>query len=264
MSGRTALVTGACGILGQHFCRALADSGAGVVAVDLEEPAVSALAGDLQAEYGVPALGLVCDVSRPGDVAAMLSEASRQLGGLHVVVNNAASKTDDLEAFFAPTEDYSLESWREVMSVNLEGLFLVAQGAGRLMIEQGEGGTIIQIASIYGVVAPDDRIYEGSHYLGRQINTPPVYAASKAGVVGLTRYLAARWAPHGIRVNSLTPGGVRSGQNDAFVERYTARVPLQRMAEAEEMAGPLIFLASPASSYVTGQNIIVDGGLTAW
>jgi len=132
------------------------------------------------------------------------------------------------------------------------------------MIAQGRGGSIVQTASIYGIMAPDDRIYEGSHYLGRQINTPAVYSASKAGVVGLTRYLAAYWAKHGIRVNTLTPGGVESGQNEEFKRRYSARVPMGRMARAEEMVAALVFLASEASSYVTGQNLIVDGGLQAW
>jgi NAD(P)-dependent dehydrogenase (short-subunit alcohol dehydrogenase family) len=150
------------------------------------------------------------------------------------------------------------------MSVNLDGLFLVAKTVGGQMKAQGRGGSIIQTASIYGVVASDKRIYEGSHYLGMQISNPPVYSASKAGVVGLTRYLAAYWGDAGIRVNALVPGGVESGQNDTFKQRYAARVPMGRMAQADEMVGALVYLASPASSYVTGQTLIVDGGLTAW
>jgi NAD(P)-dependent dehydrogenase (short-subunit alcohol dehydrogenase family) len=125
-------------------------------------------------------------------------------------------------------------------------------------------GSIINTLSIYGVVAPDQRIYEGSSYEGRSINTPAVYSTSKAALWGLTKYLATYWADRGVRVNALTPGGVFSGQNDAFVQRYGARVPMGRMAEREEMCGALLFLASPAASYITGQNIIVDGGLTAW
>ena len=132
------------------------------------------------------------------------------------------------------------------------------------MIDSGEGGSIIQTASIYGVLAPDDRVYEGSSYNAQQISTPPVYAASKAAIVGLTRYLAARWAKHGVRVNTLTPGGVQSGQNETFVSRYSARVPMGRMAAADDMVGAVIFLASDASAYITGQNIVVDGGLSAW
>ena len=150
------------------------------------------------------------------------------------------------------------------MAVNLDGMFLVAQAVGKQMVAQGRGGSIIQTASIYGVMAPDHRIYEGSFYLGHQINTPAVYAASKAAVIGLTKYLATYWADKGIRVNTLTPGGTESGQNDEFIRRYSARIPLNRMANAHEMVGALLYLAADASSYVTGQNIIVDGGLDAW
>jgi NAD(P)-dependent dehydrogenase (short-subunit alcohol dehydrogenase family) len=143
-------------------------------------------------------------------------------------------------------------------------MFLMAQAVGKQMVIQGKGGSIIQTASIYGVMGPDHRIYEGSFYLGREINTPAVYSASKAGVIGLTRHLATYWADKGIRVNTLTPGGTESGQNDEFKKRYSARIPLGRMANAYEMVGALLYLASDASSYVTGQNIIIDGGLNAW
>jgi len=134
---------------------------------------------------------------------------------------------------------------------------------GARMASRGRG-SIIQTASIYGVVAPDQRIYEGSEYLGMPINTPAVYSTSKAAVVGLTKYLASYWGAQGVRVNTLTPGGVSSGQNDVFDRRYSARVPLNRMARPEEMAQGLLFLASDASSYITGHNLIIDGGLTAW
>lgn len=143
-------------------------------------------------------------------------------------------------------------------------MFLVAKQVGKRMIAQGKGGSIIQTASIYGIMAPDKRIYEGSFYLGRQISSPAVYSASKASVAGLTKYLAAYWAEHGIRVNAITPGGVESGQNDVFKQKYSARVPMERMARPEEMVGALLYLASDASSYVTGHNIVVDGGLNCW
>lgn len=260
LTGKTALVTGACGILGRRFAAALADHGARVAAVDLDAAAAEALAAGLETE----AAGLACDVADPEAVEAMVAAVGERLGGPDILVNNAASKSGDLAGFFAPPEETTLETWREVMAVNLEGLFLVARAAAKAMIASGRGGSIVQLASIYGVVAPDSRIYEGSRYLDREINTPPVYSASKAGVIGLTRHLAAHWAPHGIRVNALTPGGVESGQNRTFTERYAARVPLGRMARPEEMTGALVFLASDAASYVTGQNIVVDGGLTAW
>jgi NAD(P)-dependent dehydrogenase (short-subunit alcohol dehydrogenase family) len=149
------------------------------------------------------------------------------------------------------------------MAVNLDGMFNVAQVFGTLMAERGYG-SIVQTASIYGLMAPDQRIYEGSEYLGRAINTPAVYTASKAGVIGLTKHLATYWGAQGVRVNTLTPGGIESGQNDTFKQRYGARVPLGRMARADEMVGAMLFLVSDAASYVTGQNIVVDGGLSAW
>ncbi len=150
------------------------------------------------------------------------------------------------------------------MSVNLDGMFLVAQAVGAEMVQRGTKGSIIQTASIYGLLASDKRIYEGSFYLGRQISNPGVYSASKAGVVGLTKYLAAYWGDKGIRVNALVPGGVESGQNETFKQRYAARVPMGRMAQAHELVGTLVYLASDASSYVTGQTLIVDGGTTSW
>ncbi|MCL6446064.1 MAG: SDR family oxidoreductase, partial [Alicyclobacillus sp.] len=157
-----------------------------------------------------------------------------------------------------------LEQWRNVVSVNLDGMFLVAQAVGNQLIKQGTGGSIIQTSSIYGIMGPDDRIYEGANYLGVAINTPAVYAATKAAVVGLTKYLATHWAKYGIRVNTLVPGGVESGQNDTFINNYAHRVPMQRMAQPHELVGAVVFLASEASSYMTGHSLIVDGGLHAW
>jgi NAD(P)-dependent dehydrogenase (short-subunit alcohol dehydrogenase family) len=257
-------VTGGAGILGRKFCAGLAEHGADVAVVDVLKDAARDVAAEIGKAHGIRALGIQCDVSDPASVRAMVADTVAGLGRIDVLHNNAASKSANLDAFFAPFEDYDLAEWRKVMAVNLDGMFLVAQAVGKQMIAQQRGGSIVQTASIYGIMAPDQRIYEGSHYLGRQINTPAVYAASKAGVVGLTRYLAAYWAPHGIRVNTLTPGGTESGQNEEFKRRYSARVPLGRMARADEMVGALIYLASDASSYVTGQNVIVDGGLEAW
>lgn len=263
LAGKRAIVTGAVGILGRHFCRGLAAAGADLAVVDIQ-PAVDGFAAEIERDYGVRSVGVVCDVSSPESVGAMVATVISVLGGIDVLHNNAASKSGDLAAFFAPYEEYSLEEWRKIMAVNIDGMFLVSQAVGRHMVRQGTGGSIVQTASIYGVVAPDPRIYEGSNYLGGAINTPAVYAASKAAVIGLTRYLATYWAPHRIRVNSLTPGGVESGQNEEFRRRYSERVPLGRMARAEEMVGALLYLASDASSYVTGQNLVVDGGWSVW
>lgn len=262
--GKTAIVTGGLGILGKRFCSGLAESGSNIVVVDLDEQGAVDFASQLASEYKVKAIGIGCDVSNPMQVKEMVGRTVSVLGEINILHNNAASKSSDLEKFLAPFEEYSLEIWREVMSVNLDGFFLVAKEVGKQMIDQGKGGSIIQTASIYGIMAPDHRIYEGSNYLGKPISSPAVYSASKGGVVALTKYLATYWAKFGIRVNSLTPGGVESGQNEEFYSKYSARVPLGKMGSEHDMVGALIYLASDASGYVTGQNIVVDGGLSAW
>lgn len=263
LTGRVAVVTGGAGILGRHFVSALADHGAAIAVADLDQTAADAVATDISERFGVKTIGVATDVSDTSSVSSMADRVEARLGPIDILHNNAASKGSSLQEFFAPVESYSLATWREIMAVNLDGMFLVAREIGARMAARRKG-SIIQTASIYGVMAPDQRIYEGSSYMGRAINTPPIYSASKAGVIGLTQYLATYWADKGVRVNTLTPGGVESGQNDEFRRRYSARVPMGRMAKPEEIASALVFLASDASSYLTGQNIIVDGGLSAW
>lgn len=264
LKGKNAVVTGGAGILGTHFCKGLADAGANVGIVDINVERAIELAVQIEKQYGVQAKAFYCDITSETSVKSAIEQVVETFGEIHVLHNNAAGKSSDLEAFFAPLEEYDLAQWKEIMSTNLDSMFLVAKYVGKVMKAQKKGGSIIQTASIYGVMGPDNRIYEGSYYMDREINTPAIYAASKGGVVALTKYLATYWAKDGIRVNTITPGGVESGQNEVFKERYANRVPLGRMANAEEMVGALIYLASDASSYVTGQNILVDGGLSAW
>lgn len=264
LKGETAVVTGGTGILGRRFCAGLAEFGAHVAAVDLDEQEAAQFARELTEIYGVRCMALACDVSLPDEVQAMVEKVVREFGEIHILHNNAATKTDDPAFFFAPFEEYSLKEWRKVVAVNLDGMFLTAQAVGNQMIRQGKGGSIIQTSSIYGILAPDQRIYEGSHYLGREINTPAVYSASKAAVVGLSKYLASYWANKAIRVNTLVPGGNESGQNETFQRNYSARVPLGRMCRPDELVAAFVFLASDASSYVTGQSFVIDGGLSVW
>ena len=263
LANKVVVVTGGAGLLGQVFCQALVDVGAHVAIVDLDLESAETVAKRINKSDAQRVIAVGSDITSPESVTQMVANVVKQLGRIDVLVNNAASKGSSLDAFFESFEDYSLKTWREVMSVNIDGLFLVAQAVGKQMKKQG-GGSIIQTSSIYGVVAPDQRIYEGSEYNGRPINTPAVYSASKSAVNGLTNYLATYWASSKIRVNSLTPGGIASGQNSEFNKKYSNRVPLGRMGEATELVGALIYLASDASSYVTGQNLIVDGGLSAW
>lgn len=264
LDGKTAVVTGGAGILGQQFCSGLADAGANVAVVDINFEAAQKAAFTIKGNYGGSVMAFECDVTSEESVMKMVQDVVMEFGEINILHNNAAGKSSNLDAFFADFEDYEFDQWKEIMGTNLDGMFLVAKHIGKVMKENEKGGSIIQTSSIYGVMGPDQRIYEGSHYLGRQINTPAIYSASKAGVIGLTKYLATYWAKDGIRVNAITPGGVESGQNDTFKQNYSNRIPMARMAQPEEMVGALIYLASDASSYMTGQNLIVDGGLSAW
>jgi NAD(P)-dependent dehydrogenase (short-subunit alcohol dehydrogenase family) len=264
LAGKVALVTGGTGIQGTRITRGLAAHSADVAVVDLNEEAVRQLANELTDEYGVKAIGVACDVSEPAAVQAMTGRVVDELGGIHVLHNNAASKTNNPADFFVPFEDFDFTVWRDIMAVNVDGMFLIAQAVGKQMIEQGTGGSIIQTASTYGLVGPDFSIYEGSEYMGHQITTPAAYSASKGAVVALTKYLATYWGGKGIRVNTLVPGGIESGQNETFQKNYGAKTPLGRMADVDEMVGAVVYLASDASSYMTGQMLVVDGGWTAW
>jgi NAD(P)-dependent dehydrogenase (short-subunit alcohol dehydrogenase family) len=256
LDGEIVVLTGAAGILGRRFTDTLVRHGARIALLDKD----AARASELAARYGERVRPYAVDVTDRGSLAECARDIERDIGRPSVLVNAAAAKSAH---FFDPFETYSLDDWNFVLRVNCTGAMLACQVFGTQMASRGRG-SIINILSVYGIVAPDKRIYEGSFYGGRSINTPAVYSASKAALWGLTRYLATYWANKGVRVNALTPGGVFSGQNDTFVTQYSLRVPMRRMAEADELCGALVFLASRASSYVTGQNVVVDGGLSAW
>lgn len=260
LSGEVAVITGGAGILGPRFAHALARRGAAIAVLDRKPNMAEEVASDLVKKYGVRAVGCMVDVGDAQALARTKEDIVAALGAPTVLINAAATQPD---GFLEPFETYHLADWEEVMRTNVTGAMLAARLFGSAMASRG-AGSIINILSIYAIVAPDQRIYEGSLYKDRAINTPVVYSASKAALWGLTRYLATYWAHKGVRVNAVTPGGVFSGQNEAFQQRYSARVPLGRMARADEISGAVVFLASRASSYVTGQNIVVDGGLSAW
>jgi len=261
---RVAVITGAGGMLGKEIAIALAQYGAKLALIDVNEAEIKQLSKQIQSKYGVETVAIQCDVSQPDDVKDMTNKVEKCLGPIEILLNNAASKGKSLKEYFNLLEKYNYNTWKEIMSVNLDGMYLVAKEIGTKMAKRKKG-SIIQVASIYSSnMASDQRIYKGSRYLNTEINTPAVYAVSKAGVVGLTLHLASYWASKKIRVNTLSPGGIFSGQNKTFVKKYSERVPMKRMAEKEEMIGAILYLASDASTYVTGQNIFVDGGLSSW
>lgn len=263
LDNKVAIVTGGAGILGSEFCNALCELGAKVACLDVQQTSLDKVVDALQKKHGENVKGFVCNVADKDSVNQTINDVIKHYSKIDILLNNAATKTNDINNFFTPFNEFSIDIWREVMSVNLDGMFLMAQAVGKHMIERRQG-VIAQTASIYSLMAPDNRIYEGSHYLGREINTPAVYTASKAGVIGLTKHLATLWADFGIRVNSLCPGGVSSGQNNEFNKKYSARVPMGRMAEKVDIVGPMMFLVSDASKYMTGQVLYADGGLSAW
>ena len=264
LSGKTAIITGGLGLLGKHFCKSLAEFGANIAVVDIDLEKAIDFAKSIEANYSVKSKGYYCNVSDSISVNEMVDRILIDFGKIDILHNNAAAKSENLIDFFTDFENYKIEEWNKIMSVNIDGMFLVAQAVGKSMINLGVKGSIVQSSSIYGIMGPDNSIYTNSLYLGHQINTPAVYSTSKAAVIGLSKYLATYWANFGIRVNTITPGGVESGQNKEFISRYSSRIPLGRMAFPEEMTGALIYLVSDASSYVTGQNLIIDGGLSAW
>lgn len=261
LTNRVVVVTGCTGVLGSGYCRALAERGAHVVMADLAQRDPVARAAELAAATGAQTLGVACDVGSESDVTALFEAAMKRFGRVDVVLNNAAATGEHLMKVgdvFAPFEDYPLAVWDQVLRTNLTGVFLVAREGGKAMLAHG-GGSLINVSSIYGVVAPDHRIYEGMPF-----GSFPAYSAGKAGVHGLTLWLASYWGRKGIRVNTLVPGGVFNGHQEEFVRRYSDRTPMGRMADSDDLIGAVIFLASDASHYCTGQQFIVDGGLTAW
>ena len=255
--GKHVAVTGAQGILGSVVVSQLLSQGALVSGLDLTFSKMPELFMD-----NPRFLPVVCDVASVESVSKAFSSARSKFGHVGMLHNNAATKTSDLAKFFSSTLNYPLVTWDEVMAVNLRGMYLVAREA---LIDMPVGGSIVQTASIYGAtMGPDQRIYEGSEYMGMEISSPAVYTASKAGVHGLTNHLATEFGSRGVRVNTVTPGGISSGQNETFENNYSRRVPLGRMARVEEVANAVLFLLSDQASYITGQNLAVDGGLSAW
>jgi NAD(P)-dependent dehydrogenase (short-subunit alcohol dehydrogenase family) len=255
LAGKRILLVGATGVLGRGYADAIAGCGAKLVVADRKQSDVLALAKT------IGATGVEVDVADEADVVSAVGRSVTVLGGLDGAVMNAAATGEFLMKegdAFAPFEDYPLAVWQRTIDVNLTGTFLVAREAGRAM-KAGGGGSLVTVSSIYGLVGPDHRIYEGQPF-----KSFAGYSASKAGILGLTRWLATWWGKDGIRVNCLTPGGVYNDHDPAFAAAYAHRTPMGRMADRADPTGMLLFLLSDASAYCTGQNFVVDGGFTAW
>jgi NAD(P)-dependent dehydrogenase (short-subunit alcohol dehydrogenase family) len=259
LDGKVAIITGAAGLLGEQHALALSDFGASVVLTDLKEDVIKERAESIHSRTGLPTLAVACDVTSTASWEAVLKKVLKEFGQADVLVNNAAFTNQSRSAnFAAPFQEFPLEDWNQILNVNLTGSFLGCQVIGGRMLEQGHG-SIINMASLYGVVSPNHKMYPGTG-----INQPVAYSVSKAGVLALTRYLAGLWGEKGVRVNAITPGGVYNNHNELFVERFSNLNPMGRMEQKEELRGALVYLASDASTYCNGHNLVVDGGWTIW
>jgi len=266
LSGRVILITGGSGLLGVEHAKAIADAGGTPVIADLRSEAAKDCAASVAREYGVPCSAVELDVTSSVSCRAALHAVLEQHGRLDGLVNNAAHnpKVEGKGLAASRFENFALEDWSRDLAVGLTGAFLVSQVFGAHMAAHG-GGVIVNIASDLGVIAPDQRIYRRPGLAESEQPVKPVtYSVVKGGLVMLTKYLATYWAEQRVRVNALVPGGVYAGQPDDFVERLTNLIPMGRMANKDEYRAALVFLCSDASSYMTGSNLIVDGGRTCW
>jgi NAD(P)-dependent dehydrogenase (short-subunit alcohol dehydrogenase family) len=252
VEGKTIVLTGACGLVGHSLATALVVRKASLVLVDVATAHPEVLAENLSGE----ALGISCDVSKSSSVNLLVRQTLERFGRVDVLINCHQYKPEGFCT--AQAETFPEELWDAIVEVNLKGTFLTCRDFGQLMLGQGKG-SIINFASTYGVVSSNPSLYENN-----SLGNPAAYSASKGGVITLTRYLAAHWARRGVRVNCVTPHGIYNGHDEAFIERFQRMSPMGRMMKVEEVVGTVLFLASDASSYATGSNVLIEGGWTAW
>jgi NAD(P)-dependent dehydrogenase (short-subunit alcohol dehydrogenase family) len=266
LTGRVAIVTGGSGLMGRHHGAILAAAGAHVVLLDLERTRPWDRARELQAAHGPECLGLAADITSEASLLAVQQEIQARFARIDILINNAANNPkmeDDAGGKqWSRLENFPLDIWNADIAVGLTGAFLCSRIFGHAMARQS-GGVIVNISSDLGVIAPDQRLYRKDGLPDDQQPVKPVtYSVVKTGLIGLTRYLATYWADQHVRVNAISPGGIFAGQPEEFTRRLHELIPMKRMAREDEYEGAILFLCSDASSYMTGQNLIVDGGRT--
>jgi len=268
LTGRVAMITGGAGRLGVQHAEAIAEMGGRAVLLDVDGGAAAAGAARISAAHHVESLGLACDVTDAGAVREALAHTLATFGRVDILINNAARDPKVIPGATGSNpsrfEELSIETWNDELAVGLTGAFLCSKIVGSELARRGKGA-ILNIASDLALIAPDQRIYREPHLTDeQQFVKPATYSVIKSGLLGLTRYLATYWADHGVRVNAISPGGVADGQPPAFVQRLTNLIPMGRMARPDEYKAAIVFLVSDASSYMTGANLVIDGGRTCW
>jgi NAD(P)-dependent dehydrogenase (short-subunit alcohol dehydrogenase family) len=270
LTGRVAAITGGAGLMGIQHAEVIAAHGGIPVLVDVVR--AEEKAEDLGRRHQVPARACQCDITQPESVRELLREIIAHFGRVDILINNAANNPkmeNSTEVNFSRLENFPIEQWHADLAVGLTGAHLCSQAIGSYMAqtfrESGRRGVILNIASDLAIIGPDQRIYRQPGLPEHlQPAKPVTYSVVKSGLVGLTRYLATYWADSGVRVNAVSPGGIYNGQPQAFVQKLTNLIPMGRMARLDEYQGTVLFLVSDASSYMTGHNLVVDGGRTAW
>lgn len=265
LTGKVAVITGGLGQLGQRFAYSLHSQGAKVCLIDINK--IENLKSSLILEY--IKLGQIhlfeADITNKDSILKVASEIENKVGEINILINNAAidappgsGVTDNV-----PFEDYSIASLNKMIDVNIIGTFICCQVFGQYMASHGKG-SIVNISSIYGLLSPNQSIYEYKRKEGKPWYKPVGYSITKSAILNLTRYVATYWAKSGVRVNTLSPAGIFNNQDPEFLRAYCSHIPIARMADVDELNGAIIFLASDASSYMTGSNLVIDGGWTAW
>ncbi|MBS4035717.1 MAG: SDR family oxidoreductase [Ignavibacterium sp.] len=262
LNNKVAIVTGALGLIGKHHCFALAEAGANVVVADIDEEKCIQFATELSTD----SIGVGVDITNPDSITRLKEITHDKFDAIDILVNNAAIndifENPQAAADLSMFENYPLEMWQKSLDVNVTGTFLCSQIIGTEMAKKGKG-SIINIASTYGMVGPEQSIYKKPD--GTQsFYKSPAYPATKGAIINFTRFLAAYWGNKGVRVNTLSPGGVENNQEEYFVNNYSKKTMLGKMAQPVDYKGAIVFLASDASLYMTGANLVVDGGWTAW
>ena len=268
LKGKVVVITGAAGLLGKKHVEVVAAYGGVPILIDLSQDAIDEVVLEINSQYNVQAAGYVVDITDESQIKSNVETIVRQYGRVDGLVNNAANNPkveDSSEKNFSRLENFLLDTWEQDIAVGLTGAFLCTKHYGYQIAKNADGGSIVNISSDLGLIAPDQRLYTQIGLPEQQQPVKPVtYSVVKTGLIGLTRYIATYWAGKNVRCNAMCPGGVENGQPEDFLKEVTSRIPMNRLANADEYQGTLLWMLSDASSYLNGAIVPVEGGRTAW